>query len=54
MVMRPWLRAVLKVAVIAATMCSGLVVDKTTGQYGEERHAGGQGSKHKQGMDRAA
>lgn len=52
--MRHGLRAVLKVVVIAATMCSGLVVAKTTGQCGEERHEGGQGIKQKQGMGRAA
>ena len=52
--MRSVLRAVHKVIVTAATMCSGLIVAETTIQRGKDGREGGQGIKQKQGLDRAA
>ena len=51
--MRPWLRAVLKVVVIAATMCNGLIVAKNYGSVREAEHEGGI-RQDKRGLERAA
>ena len=54
--MRPLLETVLKVVVMAATMCSGLVVARYNMRIGEDKgHEGGLGSKQDQrDLDRAA
>ena len=55
MVMRSWLRAVLKVVIIAATMCSGIIVAKSDGPVGDEGHEGGRDIRQtQQDLDRAA
>lgn len=55
MVQRPWLEAVLKVVVMAATMCSGIVVAKYDVPVGDEGHEGGWGTRQtQQDLDRAA
>jgi hypothetical protein len=55
MVRRPWLQAILKVVVMASTMCSGLIVTKYDVPIGDERHEGGRGTKQpQQDLDRAA
>jgi hypothetical protein len=53
--MRPWLEALLKVVVMAATMCSGIIVAKSDGPARDESHEGGRGMRQEQrGLDRAA
>ena len=55
MVPRPWLRAVLKVVVMGATMCSGIIVAKNDLPLGNEWHDGAQGTRQtQQDLDRAA
>jgi len=55
MVLRPWLRSVLKVVVMGATMCSGIIVAKTDLPLGDEWHDGVQGTRQTQhDLDRAA
>ena len=55
MVQRPWLRAILKVVVMAATMCSGIIVAKYDVPIGDEGRQGGQGTQQpQQDLDRAA
>ena len=54
MVVRPWLRTVLKIVIMAATMCSGVVVARADLVGGDE----GQGQRDKrqdrQDLNRAA
>jgi len=53
--MRPWLRAVLKVAIMAATMCSGIIVAKYDVTVGDEGHEGGRDIRqNQQDLGRAA
>ena len=54
--MRPLLETVLKVVVMSATMCSGIVVAKFDVRIGDEGHKKGErGVKQDQrGLDRAA
>jgi hypothetical protein len=53
--MRPWLETVLKVVVMAAAMCGGIIVAKYDGPAGDEGHEGGRGIRQDQrGLDRAA
>jgi hypothetical protein len=53
--MRPWLEIVLKVVVMAATMCSGIIVAKNQGPAWEEGHEVGRGIRQdQQGLTRAA
>ena len=55
MAVRPLLETVLKVVVMAATMCSGLVVANYEGSVGDTGHEGGRGIRQDQrGLDRAA
>jgi hypothetical protein len=55
MAMRHWLETVLKVVVMAATMCSGIIVPKYDVPVGDEGHEGGRGIRQDQrGLDRAA
>ena len=55
MLIRPWLETVLKVVVMAATMCSGIVVAKYDRPVRDEGHDGGRGMRQDQrGLDRAA
>ena len=53
--MRPFLETVLKLVVMAATMCSGIVVDKSDVRIGDEVRKGERGVRQGQrGLDRAA
>lgn len=53
--MRHWLESVFKVVVMAATMCSGIIVAKYDVPFGNEGHEGGRGMRQGQrGLDRAA
>jgi hypothetical protein len=53
--MRPLLHIVLKVVVMPATMCSGIIVAKYDVPVGDEGHKGGRGIRQDQrGLDRAA
>jgi hypothetical protein len=54
--MRPWMRAVLEVAIMAATMCSGIMVGKYDVLVGDnEGHEGGRDIRENQrDLDRAA
>ena len=55
MVMSPWLETVLKVVVMGATMCSGIVVPKDDVSMGNEGHEGKRGRRQsQQKLDRAA
>lgn len=55
MTMRPWLEALLKAVVMAATMCSGIIVPKYDRPAGGESHEGRRGIRQDQrGLDRAA
>ena len=55
MVQRPWLQAILKVVVMASTVCSGLIVTKHDVPIEDEGHEGGRGTNQpQQGLDRAA
>ena len=56
MAMRVWLEIVLKAVVMAATMCSGIVVAKYDGpMVGDKGHGGGRGTRQSQrDLDRAA
>ncbi len=55
MVMRPWLETVLKVVVMGATMCSGIIVAKYDVRIGDEGHERGRGTRQShQELDRAA
>jgi hypothetical protein len=53
--MRPWLETVLKVVVMGATMCSGIIVAKYDVPIGDEGYEGGRGTRQsQQELDRAA
>ena len=53
--MRHWLGTVFKVVVMAATVCSGIVVAQYDAPSGDEEHEGGWGMRQDQrGLDRAA
>ena len=53
--MRPWSETVLKLVVMAATMCSGIVVAKYDVRVGDEGHKGERGVRQdRRGLDRAA
>ena len=53
--MRPWLETVLKGVVMAATMCSGILVAKYDVPIGDEGREGGRGiGQDQRGLDRAA
>ncbi len=53
--MRPWLETVLKVVVMGATMCSGIIVAKYDVSMGDEGHEEGRGTRQsQQKLDRAA
>ena len=54
--MRHWLSTVFKVVVMAATMCSGIIVAKYDVLVGDERHdGGGRGPRQSQyALDQAA
>ena len=55
MAVRPLLEAVTKMVVMAATVCSGLVVAQYDGPLGNGGHEEGQGMRQDQrGLDRAA
>jgi hypothetical protein len=55
MVMRPWVETVLKVAVMGATLCSGIIVAKYDVPLRDEEHDRGQGTRQSQKeLDRAA
>ena len=55
MAVRPLLETVLKVVVMAATMCSGIIVAKYDVPIGDKGHEGGRGSRQDQrDLDRAA
>ena len=55
MVQRPWLQAILKIVVMASTMCSGIIVAKYDVPIGDKGHEGGKGTKQsQQDLDRAA
>jgi hypothetical protein len=55
MAVRPWVETVFKVVVMAATMCSGIIVAKYDMPIGDEGHDGGRGMRQDQrGLDRAA
>lgn len=55
MVVRPWLRIVLKVVIMAATMCSGIRAVKYGVRVGEQGHEGTRDIRQdRQGLDRAA
>ena len=53
--MRPWVETVLKVVVMGATMCSGIIVAKYDVPLRDEEQDGGQGTRQSQKeLDRAA
>jgi hypothetical protein len=53
--MRHWLEPVLKVVVMGATMCSGIIVVKYDVPIGDKGHDGRRGIRQDQwGLDRAA
>lgn len=53
--MRPWLETVLKVVVMGATMCSGIIVAKYDVPMGDEGQEEGRGTRQsQQELDRAA
>ena len=55
--MRPWVEIVLKVVVMGATMCSGIIVAKYKYDVpiGDEGHEGGRATRQSQReLDRAA
>ena len=53
--MRPWLETVLKVVVMGATMCSGIIVPKSDMSLGDEGLEGKRDTKQtQQDLDRAA
>jgi hypothetical protein len=56
MAMRSWVEIVLKVVVMTATMCSGLVIAQYDGPVlGDEEHEEGRGIRQdKRDLDRAA
>ena len=55
MVARPWLRIALKVVIMAATMCSGVIIVKYGLRAGEQGHGGrGDIRQDRQGLDQAA
>jgi hypothetical protein len=55
MVVMPWLRIVLKVVIMAATMCSGIIVVKCGVRVGEQGHGGKRDIRQdRQGLGRAA
>lgn len=52
---RSWLETFLKVVVMGATMCSGIIVAKSDVPLGDEGHEGGRSTKQtQQDLDRAA
>jgi hypothetical protein len=53
MVTRTWLETILKIVVMATTMCSGIMVPKYDWPVREGRYDGGREQDH-QGLDRAA
>ena len=53
--MRPWVRAILKVVVMATTMCSGIIVAKYDVPVWDEGHEEGRDIKqNRQALNRAA
>ena len=55
MVMKRWVHTVLKVVVMAVTMCSGIRVPNGDGPAGDQGHEGGRAIRHTQrDIDRAA
>jgi hypothetical protein len=53
--MRPWVKTVLKVLVVGATMCSGTIVAKYDVPTEDDGHEGGRGTRQsQQELDRAA
>ena len=53
--MKPWLETVLKVVVMGATMCSGIIVAKNDPPLGNDGPEGGRGTRQSQKeLDRAA
>ena len=48
MVMRPWLETVLKVVVMGATMCSGIIVAKYDVPMEDEGYEEGRGTRQSQ------
>ena len=55
MVMSLWLETVLKVVVMGATLCSGIIVARYDVPIGDEGHEGGRGTRQsQQELDRAA
>jgi len=55
MAVRHWLETVLKVVVVGATMCSGIIVAKYDVPLRDEGHDGGRGTRQSQKeLDRAA
>lgn len=53
--MRPWLETVLKVVVMEATMCSGIIVAKYDVPIEDEDHERGRDTRQsQQALDRAA
>jgi len=54
-VQRPWLQAILKVVVMASTMCSGITVARYDVPRGDEGYEGWRGTQQpQQDLDRAA
>ena len=52
---KPWLQAVLKVVVMAATVCSGIIVTKDGMPFGEKRNERERDHRQdRQDLDRAA
>lgn len=55
MVMMPWLRIVLKVVIMAATMCTGIIIVKHGVRVEDQGHGGRRDIRQdRQGLDRAA
>lgn len=53
--MRPWVETVLKVVVMGATLCSGIIVARYDVPLGDDGHEEGQGTRPpQQKLDRAA
>jgi len=53
--MKRWVHTVLKVVVMAVTMCSGIRVPNGDGPAGDQGHEGGRAIRHTQrDIDRAA
>lgn len=55
MVVMPWLRIVLKVVIMAATMCSGIIIVKHGVRVEDQGHGGRRDIRQdRQGLDLAA